>query len=421
MYNSQPSHSPPFNLRTLRIRRGRRTGKSLILHRPLWLIGLILCAAGVAATGLGRQAPDHSASANRVTGFTAWDDDYLYFAVQVDKPTLTGKNSAPFSNPLQDDAVIISLQPDDNRAATAPTSRTVSIALSAAGGAQLYSGAGAAPLFNGEADIERQMDAAAAGQTDPIKQQAARDAVLARLIKFQVTPRAGAGVTGAHLPGYTLELAVPWVDLGGRPDAGAKMGFNVAAQSVSAGSPPLQSLSPEVQAPADLNNPSKWTELLLANSGEAHAPGEFVCPRVFASKPVIDGLLEPGEWNALSEFVFGERGAAGSAENLSAERTIISRIRPDFVPHLPTPAIPLPVPERLRMPERQQFPLDRLVFARYEYWYQADPHKEAPVQHILRPDGSTALAQHPMEGAGPWFSYDQVDWQRSTILQARKA
>src|ERR1043165_7829869 len=32
--------------------------------------------------------------ANRVSGYTAWDDEYFYVAVQVNKPTVSAKNSA---------------------------------------------------------------------------------------------------------------------------------------------------------------------------------------------------------------------------------------------------------------------------------------------------------------------------------------
>ena len=39
----------------------------------------------------GAVAANVSESVNHVTGFTAWDDDFLYVAVQVNKPALSGQ------------------------------------------------------------------------------------------------------------------------------------------------------------------------------------------------------------------------------------------------------------------------------------------------------------------------------------------
>ena len=86
------------------------------------------------------MAANASEAVNHVAGYTAWDDDFLYVAVQVNKPTLSGKNALPFSNPLEDDAIIIGIQTDNDHEANKPTQHTVFIAASAAGGAQLYSG-----------------------------------------------------------------------------------------------------------------------------------------------------------------------------------------------------------------------------------------------------------------------------------------
>src|ERR1700674_1612080 len=50
----------------------------------------------------------------------------------------------------------------------------------------------------------------------------------------------------------------------------------------------------------------------------------------------------------------------------------------------------------------------RLALTPYYSWYQADPRKPAPLSHTRRSDGSSALAAHPWDGSGPWFSYDRV-------------
>ena len=63
------------------------------------------------------SARDADEVTNRVVAYTAWDDDFFYIAVQVNKPNLSGKNTKAFSHPLEDDAVIISFQTDDDHAA----------------------------------------------------------------------------------------------------------------------------------------------------------------------------------------------------------------------------------------------------------------------------------------------------------------
>src|SRR5579859_7812950 len=64
-------------------------------------------------TAAANTTPAYMA-ANRILGYTAWDDDYFYIALQINKPVLSGKNTQPFSDPLEDDAAIITLQTDDD-------------------------------------------------------------------------------------------------------------------------------------------------------------------------------------------------------------------------------------------------------------------------------------------------------------------
>lgn len=391
---------------------------------------LIRAAAPVCAQAKSLPPPDTTATnatssvsaLNRVAGYTAWDDDYFYIALQINKPTLNGKNSAAFSNPIEDDAALIALQTDDDRQAAKRTAHTYTIAASAVGGVQLYSGPDSRPLFNGLQDLQARLDAINKETTDPKAQADRRGALLGQLIKSQVTPQGAARATGAPATGYTVEIAIPWSDLGGRPTPGAKMGFNVAAQSISADSPALQSLSPAVKDTADLNSPAKWTEIQFSNAPSASTNGLLVCPRVFASRPVIDGTLSSGEWNGLSGFEFGERIAAGGG-TVSLSRTLAARVHPEFAPKAPRPEAPLPPAstEPLPVAARQPQPVPHLVIALYDYWYQADPRKAAPVQHVVRPDGGTALAHHPLEGAGPWFSYDRADWHRHQLVDIRRA
>ena len=364
-----------------------------------------------------------SEAVNRVGGYTAWDEDFFYVAVQVNKPTLSGKNTAPFSNPLEDDAIVIGIQTDNDHAAIKPTGRTVLVAASAAGGVQLYSGATKTPLFNGLADIQNRV--AEINNSKVLsrpEQDLARAALFSRVLKFVVTPRGARRASGSSVTGYTLEVAIPWADLGGKPALGAHFGFNVTAQSVASGSPPIQSLSTQTRAQADLDNPSLWGELQFEQNAQASRPGLLFSPRLGATRPVIDGDIGRNEWNSLAGFGFGEvAGIASTAESL--QRTQDARLRPAFNIIPPRPAVALSAAPALntRLAPHTPQPMTHLVMARYAYRYQADPRKAAPLNAVLRGNGSSALAHHPLEGVGPWFSYDRADWHRGQLRELRRA
>jgi hypothetical protein len=400
-------------------------GKSALFLAAAWLLLPTAPAAaqtnGAAQTppAAGAQAPVESV--NHVTGYTAWDDDYLYIAAQVNKPTLNAKNGEPFSHPLEDDALIISLQTDDDHNSTHATAHTVQIVVSAAGGTQLYAGPGRTPLFGSFKEFQDQLQDILQNEKDPAKQEARRVALLGKLLKFQVSTKGAPRASGTPMPGYTVEIAIPWSDLGGKPAPGAKMGVNIAVQSTVPSSPTLQSLSPQVKTNADLDNPSLWGEVQFSNAPQPLQGILLTVPRVFNNKPVIDGEVSSGEWNGLSVFDFGERSAGGGAGAIS--NTIAARIRPDFIARPARPVVPIETvatPSPTLTPHRPQA-LARMVLARYDYSYQADPRKEAPTAHVVRGNGSSALAHHPLDGVGPWFSYDRADWHRRQLLEVRQA
>ena len=148
---------------------------------------------------------------------------------------------------------------------------------------------------------------------------------------------------------------------------------------------------------------------------------EFTSPRVYASKPEIDGQLSENEWNRLAGFGFGERIIAGAA-HVSLTATIAARTHPEFAPQPPRPVVAAAVDGAPRADAKphSRNKLEHLVFARYEYGYQGDTRKEAPAQMVSNADHSTALAHHPLEGAGPWFSFDHADWHRTQLTELRK-
>jgi hypothetical protein len=358
---------------------------------------------------------------NRILGFTGWDDDFLYVAVQVNKPNIVGNNTEAFSHPLEDDAVIVSVQADNDRQAVRRTAHTVSVAISSAHGAQLYLGADATPLYRDVKEPGELLAAIAAKFKDnPDEQKRQNDAILGKIFKYEVQQRGVQRRDNSFVPGYTVEVAIPWIDLGVKPTAGLKLGFNVVAQSKSAGSPPIQSLSPAVKGASDVDNPSLWAEIVLGNNAAPTAGLTLTAPRVpVTNRLELNGELTPGEWNGVSAFEFGELATARTGR-AALETTLASRTRLDFVARPPRPVVPIAPAVPVTLAARQPQKVTPLVLATYEYGYQGDPRKATPAAQVMRSDNGSLLAHHPLDGAGPWFSFDHADWHRRQLTEARR-
>lgn len=394
--------------------------------RALYLfVALMLLPHGIVTASPNPQAAKSQtvpAGVNRINGYTAWDDEFFYVAVQVNKPQLIARNSAPFSQPLEDDAVVIAIQTDNDHKSTGRTVNSYTVAVSAVNGFQFYSGAAATPLFAGLEEFTARLKEIAETEKDPAEQTKKLLALQGRVLKVKVTQSGIERAGGGAAPGYTVEVAIPWVDLGGKPAPGAKMGFNVAAQSKAAGSPPLQSLAAAVRTSADMDNPSLWAEITFSNAPAPSTPTNLVSPRVFAQKPLIDGQLTNAEWNNLSLFTFGEN-PGGAARSVSLESVRASRAPVELRLRPAAPAVPVPARSAIPLPvaahQRQSLPA--LIMAKWEYAFQADPRKSAPQLNVFKSDQSSALAHHPLEGSGAWFSYDRVDWHRRQLSDMRQA
>ncbi|MGC8668944.1 MAG: sugar-binding protein [Chthonomonadales bacterium] len=339
----------------------------------------------------------------RVVCSTFYDDDYFYFAAHVTKPQLAGTDTGPFGDPLKDDAVAVFLQREDQEPLTHRTPHSVEMAVSAAGGAQLYRGADATPLkgFN---------DFLLGPGGTPIA------------FKYAVTRQGDINGPPSKGTGYTVELAIPWIEIGGPPKPGERMRFNVVAVSAAQSSPPLLSMSPLVKTAGDLQNPSLWGEIVFVEAplkSAPEAPAAKVCSRVFTSKPVIDGEESPGEWNSLTSFGFEAAAGGGSivyAPSLAAARTRPSiQLRP-----APPPITPAPISVPELHPRRPQA-VPRLVFALYDMHYQNDPRKNLPLAAVRDAQGASLLVTHPLEGDGPWMSYDNVAWHLWQMQQMAQA
>src|SRR5687768_10199758 len=338
----------------------------------------------------------------RVQCFSTYDDDFFYVAAVVQKPNLAGRNGAPFSNPVADDAIGVFLQKAES--GTKRSTDSVQMVVSAAGGAQIYRGEDAKPL-GGFQDFRTD----AAGARIPFKY---RTTIVGELNK-----------PGAPDTTYTVEMAIPWVEVGGPPRPGHRMRFNVVAFSAAAGSSPIVSLSPGVKTAAELQNPSLWSEIAFVDAAIRQiegAPTLRISPRVFQIKPLIDGVVAPGEWNTLTSFTFGEGAGVGPSPAFTPN-SATGRARPKVSLRKAPPRIPLAARAALKPAPRNPQAVPKLVFAVYDYSVQADQRKKLPLNSPRRENGTSLLATHPLDGEGPWMSYDRVDWHLQNAEQMKQA
>lgn len=185
--------------------------------------------------------------------------------------------------------------------------------------------------------------------------------------------------------GYIVELAIPWSELGGPPKSGQVMGFNVLCR-MRGENTGFVSLSPQVVTEEDIQVPAKWAKIKFVDTPTiiARQDGAVVCRKVVLALPVINGTLGPGEWMREMRFQLTK----------------------------PEPAVKT---------VKQVFPIERLALTHYFYWYQGDPRKEAPFSHVRYENGVSALMDHPLDGVGPWFSCDRVQWHKDQLAEISKS
>jgi hypothetical protein len=350
------------------------------------------------------SAPSHAEPLNRVQGYSTYDQDFFYAAFVVHKPNLVGSQTAPFSDTLKDDSIGVFLQTENTPVGTQRTDQSVEMVVSAAGGAQIYRGANAAPL-TGISDFKLRKDGSRA------------------VFKYAVTTHGALNQPGDANTSYTVELAIPWEELGGAPAEGQKMRFNVVAFSAAEKSPRILSLSPQVKTAADVQNPSLWGEMVFVEApvkSVASSPGAIVCSRSLNVHPFIDGQLSEGEWNGLTAFGFAASDSGESVEMAPETGEVRVHIPVKLAPSRPAIISSLPIPITARKGTLQGA-VPHLVFARYIYEFQNDSRKALPLYPTRRPDGTNLIANHPAEGPGPWMSYDRMDWQRKQMEEMRSA
>ncbi len=366
---------------------GPRKETRITMRLPATVRLLALCCLSALAPAA------HSQGVNRVTCYTSFDQEYFYVATIVEKPEIKASVVNAFENPLADDCIVAYL----DVAPEGPTrsARSSAMAVSAVGGIQLYRGAAGKPLT---------------GPGDFLNSPEGGPAVFkgAGLPRDPGQGRLGSGTS------YTVELAIPWAELGGAPSAGARGRLNIVAFSSALGSPRIISLATGVKSDADVANPSLWDEVVFVDSvlkaDTAAASQLRRCGRVFNVKPTVDGFVRQNEYPAVTSFAFSAAGAAVITATTSA-----ARAAPTYTLKAAPPAI-LPIARALEpAPARTPQALPKLTIALLKMETQSDIRKPTAFAGTRKPDGSNTLRVNPLDGAGPWFTYDSVDWHLRQI------
>lgn len=294
-------------------------------------------------------------AADKVTCYTMWDELYFYAAFEVADSDIISANTSHMSKTWEDDSVEVFLETDGKRAKNR-SDNTFQMTASVGGGTNFLIG------DNGIAKEKKIYS-----------------------FKFSKKVIGTLNRPNDKDTGYIIELAIPWREMGGTPQAGQVMGFNFLCR-LKGENIGFSSFSPEVKTDQDIDNPSKWAKIVLTErpSIVSMQDGAYVCRKVRVKAPMIDGILSANEW----------------IKTLAFQVT-----KPEPPPSLP----------------RDVYLIENPVLTHYFYWYQGDKRKAAPYSHMINPDGSDALTSHPLEGAGFWFSHDSVQWHKEQLTGIRNA
>ncbi|MGQ9455427.1 MAG: hypothetical protein ACUVRS_10970 [Armatimonadota bacterium] len=291
--------------------------------------------------------------------YITWDDFYFYAGFKVDWPDVQGKHNKPNEDVSGDDTISVYLQTNDSPNTRINTQCFV-MSVSAAGGAQFSQG------------TEQ-------GSFEPKK---------VYTFKYGATVQGTINDSDDVDEGFSVEMALPWEIMNSKaPQLGSVMRFNVLIRRHGAKSGDFVSLAPEVRSEEDVTNPSKWMRMVFTTySFGALMPesDKLVCAKTLVRPPLINGVVEGAEWSKNWLFVMD-----------------------------------LPMPEGFVY--EAKYPVPKLTFTHYFYWYQADPRRGVPVGHIVNDDGSLALQDVPVDGIGPWFSSDRVEWHKKELSEIASA
>ena len=294
-------------------------------------------------------------AADKVTCYTIWDDSFFYAAFEVQDPDVVSTNTTHMSNPWEDDCVEVFLETDNQRAPNR-TPSTFQMSVSAGGGSSFVVGENGSPKPK-------------------------------KIFTFKCARRVQGTVNRSYDRdiGYTVELAMPWKEMGGPPSPGQVIGFNVICR-MRGENTGFVSLSPEAASEEDVHVPAKWGTVKFVDTPTiiARQDSAIVCRKVTRRAPLVDGNLGPGEWIRDMRFQVTKPEPPGV---VSGKRLMI----------------------------------EKLALTHYFYWYQADERREAPFSHVRDMDGHSELTDHPLEGVGPWFSHDRMQWHKDQLTNISNA
>jgi hypothetical protein len=290
---------------------------------------LIVAALVATATLLSPSAYAQSNSPRVPAMYTTWDDYYFYAGFQINDHNVISTNNTPTSQPQEDDDIEVFFETDDARA-DHRTPYTYQMAVSANNGAYFSVG----------------------------NDTAVPTARTVYTYKYAATVDGTLNNPADTDTGYTIELAIPWQELGrdGPPHAGDVWGFNAISRerdSMDTPADKFYSLSEDVKSGADVQDPSDWTKIIFEPAGTPITTSQTLvyCPRVTERFPLINGAIMSGEWPEASRLSWGFTGIKSPAPTMAEEPNTTESpfaepptqaAQPASVP--PTPVQPAPPP-----------------------------------------------------------------------------
>jgi hypothetical protein len=428
----------------------------LVLPAALLFLAVILLGLPLPSHA---APPDATAQTPRIQAmYTTWDQYYFYAAFRVRDADVTGTNATPTSQPQQDDDVEVFFETDAVRARIR-TAQTFQMAVSAAQGAY-YSVGDGSRIPKGRAIYSYKYAVTVDGTLNK-----SGDTDAGFNVELAI-PWQEMGQSGPPTPDTTWGFNVISRDRSGGAEAAPATGF--------------YSLSPKVHRREDVQNPSRWSRITFVTdaAGAASAPDKVVCAKVVGQYPRITGTIVSGDWPASTRLAFGTEAIKADAPTLAEEpnttespfdNPALAGLKPsEKQAAVPTGVIDMPngasikvIPGGIKNPVGMEVPLPppppvrpnhkgridvqvasgtlppgvtvdsasfslgqprppAFIMGIYRLDYNGDARK-APGQGVWNAQGGTALADQPMNGAGPWFSCLRPAWHRQQLVEMRRA
>ncbi len=292
------------------------------LFRPAALMLLLGAIAFLSVVSALKPQPASAAQRGTVC-YTAWDDYFFYAAFQVDDPRVNSVNNTPLSQPQQDDDIEVFFDTKGPKASASRLPDTYQMAVSAGSGAYFSAGS-------------------AAGTPQP---------KLVFTYKYAATVDGTLNANSDTDLGYTIELAIPWHELGlsGPPAPGTVWGFNVInrdRQTAGAPASHLASLSPDVISAATVQNPQDWTQITFVDSqaSQQSGAGGVFCPHVQGHYPTVDGTVRSGEYFRPDGFSLPAPTIAAAAPTTAEEPNVNISANDEFAQAIAETPQPVVVP-----------------------------------------------------------------------------